>query len=53
MRYSIVAKGMSPDRVIAEAEKTGARNITRTKLLNGVFCELDEKQARNSLKYPV
>jgi len=52
MRYSIVAKGMSPGQVIAEAEKAGARNITRTKLLNGVFCELDEKQAGKLAQVP-
>ncbi|MCK9254014.1 MAG: S8 family serine peptidase [Clostridiales bacterium] len=46
MRYSIVSKEMAPERLAAEAEKAGALNITRTKLLGGVFCDLDEAQAR-------
>jgi len=37
---------MAPERLAAEAEKAGALNITRTKLLGGVFCDLDEAQAR-------
>ncbi|MFA5378231.1 MAG: S8 family serine peptidase [Dehalococcoidia bacterium] len=45
MRYSITAKGLTVDQVIKEAEKVGAGNIARTKLLNGVFCDLDEAQA--------
>jgi len=45
MRYSIVTKEMTTEQVIAEAEKAGARNIIRTKLLSGVFCDLDEAQA--------
>jgi len=52
MRYSLTAKGLTADQVIKEAEKTGARNITRTKLLNGVFCELDEKQAEKLAQVP-
>jgi serine protease AprX len=45
MRYSIVAKGMTTDQVIKEVEKVGAGNVARTKLLNGVFCDLDDQQA--------
>jgi serine protease AprX len=45
MRYSLTAKGLTIDQVIKEAEKVGAGNIARTKLLNGVFCDLDEAQA--------
>jgi serine protease AprX len=37
---------MTAERLAAEAEKAGAVNITRTKLLGGVFCDLDEAQAR-------
>jgi len=44
MRYSIVTKEMTTEQVIAEAEKAGARNITRAKLLSGVFCDLDGAQ---------
>ncbi|MFC1908925.1 S8 family serine peptidase, partial [Chloroflexota bacterium] len=46
MRYSIVTKEMTTDQVVAEAEKAGAGNITRSKLLSGVFCDLDEAQAK-------
>jgi serine protease AprX len=52
MRYSIVAKGMTADQIAATAEKTGAKNITRTKLLNGVFCDLDEGQAEKLTQIP-
>jgi serine protease AprX len=45
MRYSLITKGLTVDQVIKEAEKAGAKNITRTKLLNGVFCDIDERQA--------
>jgi serine protease AprX len=45
MRYSIVAKGMTTDQIIKEVERVGARDIARTKLLNGVFCDLDDQQA--------
>ncbi|MDD4985837.1 MAG: S8 family serine peptidase [Dehalococcoidales bacterium] len=46
MRYSIVTKEMTADQVVAEAENAGAGNITRSKLLSGVFCDLDEAQAK-------
>jgi len=52
MRYSIVAKGLSTDQVIKEVEKVGARNIARTKLLNGVFCDLNEEQAGKLAQIP-
>src|SRR4030042_243605 len=45
MRYSIIAKGMTTDQIIKEVEKVGAGNVARTKLLNGVFCDLDDQQA--------
>jgi serine protease AprX len=45
MRYSIIAKGMTTDQIIKEVEKVGAGNVSRTKLLNGVFCDLDDQQA--------
>ncbi|MDD4984927.1 MAG: S8 family serine peptidase [Dehalococcoidales bacterium] len=52
MRYSIVSKEMITDQVIAEAEKAGALNITRSKLLSGVFCELDEVQLEKLSRVP-
>ena len=45
MRYSIISKERTAAQLESEAEKAGARNITRTKLLSGVFCDLDEAQA--------
>jgi len=44
MRYAVIAKGLTPDRVEAELKKVGASDISRTKLLGQVFCELDEQQ---------
>ncbi|MDP4280150.1 MAG: S8 family serine peptidase [Dehalococcoides mccartyi] len=52
MRYSIVSKEMAAERLAAEAEKAGAVNITRTKLLGGVFCDLDESQAGKLARIP-
>ncbi len=46
MRYSIISKGLSIAQVKSEALKVGARDIRITELLNQVFCELDEKQAK-------
>jgi len=43
---------MTTDQVIAEAEKAGARYIARTKLLSGVFCDLDEAQVEKLSKLP-
>jgi len=42
MRYSVISKGLSIDQLETEAKKAGARNVTRTKLLGQVFCELEE-----------
>jgi serine protease AprX len=52
MRYSIVTKEMTADQVITEAEKAGALNITRSKLLSGVFCELNEVQVEKLSRVP-
>jgi serine protease AprX len=52
MRYSVVSKEMTAERLAAEAEKAGALNITRTKLLGGVFCDLDEAQAGKLARLP-
>jgi serine protease AprX len=52
MRYSVVSKEMTAERLAAEAEKAGAVNITRTKLLGGVFCDLDEAQAGKLARIP-
>ncbi|MBN2240031.1 MAG: S8 family serine peptidase [Dehalococcoidales bacterium] len=46
MRYSIISKSLTPEQVDVQLKRAGARNITKTKLLGQVFCELDESQAR-------
>ncbi len=46
MRYSVVSKGLAPDRLEGEIKKAGGRDITRTALLGHIFCELDEGQAK-------
>jgi len=52
MRYSIVSTGMTTERLAAEAEKVGAKNIVKTKLLSGVFCDLDEAQSEKLARIP-
>ncbi|OBW61901.1 S8 family peptidase [Dehalococcoides mccartyi] len=46
MRYALISKGLTLSDLIAEAKKVGARDITRTKLVEQVFCEMDENQAK-------
>jgi len=52
MRYAIISKGLSLDRLEAEAKKVGAIGLKRTKLLSQVFCELDESQAKELAQVP-
>jgi serine protease AprX len=52
MRYSIVSKEITTDQVIAEAERAGAVNITRSKLFSGVFCDLDTSQLDKLSRIP-
>jgi serine protease AprX len=44
MRYSVVTTSLTADQLTAEVEKAGGRNITRTRLLSGVFCDLEKSQ---------
>ncbi|MBN2239950.1 MAG: S8 family serine peptidase [Dehalococcoidales bacterium] len=46
MRYSIISKSLTPEQLEVQLKRAGARNITKTKLLGQVFCEMDESQAR-------
>ena len=46
MRYSIVSKGLSLAQVETELKSVGATNITKTKLLGHVFCDLNAEQAK-------
>jgi serine protease AprX len=52
MRYALISKGLPLSDLIAEAKKVGARDITRTKLVEQVFCEMDETQAKALAKVP-
>jgi len=52
MRYSIVSKGLSLPQLEAEALKVGAKEVKTTKLLNQVFCELDDFQAKKLAQVP-
>ena len=52
MRYSIISKERTAAQLESEAEKAGARNITRSKLLSGVFCDLDEEQVEKLSRIP-
>ncbi len=45
MRYALISKDSSIDRLEAEARKIGARNIRKASLIGQVFCELDQAQA--------
>jgi len=46
MRYAVVSRGLAPERLEAEVRRIGGRDITRTRLLGQVFCELDEEQVK-------
>ncbi len=52
MRYAIVSRGLSRDRLEAEALKVGAEEIRTARLLNQVFCELDDEQAEALSRIP-
>jgi serine protease AprX len=45
MRFAVISKGLSLSQIEAEALKVGAKGIRTTRLLNQVFCELDNSQA--------
>lgn len=44
MRYGIISRGLTVDELRAEADKVGAKDIKEARLLNQVFCELDDDQ---------
>ena len=52
MRYSIISKGLTQSQLEREAKKVGARDIKSTRLLNQVFCEMDEGQAKALARVP-
>lgn len=46
MRYSVIAKNLTPAQLEAEIKKAGGTDITSTKLLGHIFCELEDDQAK-------
>src|SRR4030042_1545985 len=46
MRYSVISKGLTLDQLEGEVKKGGAGDITRTKLLGHIFCEMADGQAK-------
>lgn len=52
MRYAIVSKGLSLSQTEAEAVRVGAKDIKVAKLLNQVFCDLDDGQAQQLSRVP-
>jgi len=52
MRYSVISTAMTAEKLAAEAEKVGGKNIRKTKLLHGVFCDLEEPQYEKLTRIP-
>ena len=50
MRYAVISKGLSVKQLEIEAKKVGATNIVRTRLVDQLFCELDENQAKTLVR---
>src|SRR4030042_1199842 len=50
MRYSVIAKGLTLSQIEIEIRKVGGRDMRHAGLLEQIFCELDEQQARALLK---
>jgi len=46
MRYVLTSKSLPLSQIELETLKVGAKEITKTKLLGHLFCELDEEQAK-------
>jgi serine protease AprX len=52
MRYAVISKGLDLTMLKSEVMKVGAASIKESPLLNQIFCEMDEKQARDLSKTP-
>lgn len=52
MRYSITSARLNLEQIEAEAAKVGARNVRKAPLLEQLFCELDEGEARKLSSVP-
>ena len=46
MRYSIIAKGLTPGQAELEIRKAGISNIKPARLLGQFFCDISEDQAK-------
>jgi len=46
MRYALISKGLSLAQLETEAVRIGAGSVRKASLLNQVFCELSEEQAK-------
>jgi len=52
MRYALISKILPIDKLTEEATRIGAKNVKVAKLVNEVFCELDEDQIASLSKIP-
>ena len=52
MRYSVIAKGLTLSQLEVEIRKVGGQDMSNAKLIEQIFCELDEEQAAALLKVP-
>jgi len=52
MRYALISKNLSLAQLEAEAVRIGAGSVRKAKLLNQVFCELNEEQAKALAEVP-
>jgi len=52
MRYTLTSKSLTLSRIETEALKVGAKGIKKTKLLEQLFCELEEGQVKRLSEVP-
>jgi len=52
MRYALISKGLSLAQLETEAVRIGAGSVRKASLLNQVFCELSEEQAKALAEVP-
>lgn len=52
MRYAVISKGIALSQLEQEIAKVGAKNITKTRIVGQVFCDLDEAGARSLAVVP-
>ena len=52
MRYAVISKGITLAQLEQEINRVGAKNITKTRIVGQVFCDLDEAGARTLAAVP-